>query len=301
MKVKDIIWHFFLTTRPYSYAGEIARGIFFGLLLNPLACQQQYTIMVSSILTLLMWIYFNWQSDWIQKDEGRLPPSYWLCFSPIVFSAMLCIYYEQLTGVAGIGVYMCFILLYSQKKHHQYLGLLSPILRMATIYGHFFMLCMFFNITPNKEMLIIVSFIALLKGIRNFIGDIRDINKDKWEIPARYGIDISVIVYRVSFIVLIFISQAINNRDYSYVFMTLAIICWGTLEVIFKIFNGIKIHLFGYYGHQSLIVIISIFLSLLASSSIPSERSSLTLFSTLLILLASTQFLYKKNPGKNYN
>ncbi len=286
--------HFFLTTRPYSYAGEIARGIFFGLSVHPQ--DPVNTIAISAVLSLLMWIYFNWQSDWIQNDPGRIAPPYVLCFSPLAIAVGICLLNGQLLGILGIVVYSMAIVLYSLKTTYKSLGIFGPLLRVASVFGQFIMIITFFNKMPENSLIIIVFFMAFFKGIRNLVGDIRDIRTDKWELPARFGVGATMYVIRISFLLLILLGSMIKETNVSIISIVFAIVSYILLEILAAKFKDKNMYLIGYSGHRFLVITTSVYLIIMAYFSGLSTLGVLI----LLILLLASYGLYKKIPGKNY-
>ncbi len=175
---KDITYNFFLTSRPYSYGGEIARAEVFALLLVH-NCSL-HDMIFSAVVTLLMWMYFNWQSDWIQKDPGRMNPSVFICFMPLVLALLLAFFQARWWGIAGISIYLFTILLYPLKTKFKNFGMLGPVFRMLTVQGHFLMIMAGLRRLPDRDTMIIVALVTVFIGIRNLVGDIRDIQTDKW-------------------------------------------------------------------------------------------------------------------------
>lgn len=224
MDFKNKVINFFLTTRPYSYTGEIARGIVFGLALSPQ--KPLSTIMICTLLSLLMWLYFNWQSDYIQNDPGRIKPSLILCYSPLFLTLLTCIVTGQFFGVVGVLVYVITILLYAIKTKASIIGTLSPLIRILTVIAHFVMIATYFNQFPDKNLIIVVLYIAIYKGIRNLVGDIRDIRTDKMEIPARFGIAISINIIRIGYIILLGLTCFINMKEISIISFIFALLGW---------------------------------------------------------------------------
>ena len=78
--------HFFLTSKPYSYASEMLCAVVFGIFLTGRADGRVPAWMA---LALFMWLSFNWISDFIQRDRGRIRPPVWLWAAPLVMALSL--------------------------------------------------------------------------------------------------------------------------------------------------------------------------------------------------------------------
>lgn len=243
-----------------------------------------------------MWFYFNWQSDWIQKDPGRINPSFYICFTPLLFSFIIAFTQGGLLGIMGVSVYLLTILLYSLKAKNKNFGIFGPAFRIITILGHFTMLSACLHHLPSGNTLIVVLVISFFKGIRNLIGDIRDIRTDKWELPARLGITISKTAIRIMFIITISLSFFINDKILVITSLFFLVFSWCSLEVLFSLFKKKDTYLIGYLGHRLLILTISIYLSILLFC----VGFSILAISILIILLFLLQPFYTIIPGKKY-
>ena len=285
--------NFLLTSRPYSWVGEIARGIFLGLYIHPSA--PLGTAVFSATISLLMWLYFNWQIDWIQKDPGRISPHILLCYCPLFVTLILCFINANLTGTVGILVYVVTILLYAVKAKYKRMGILGPLFRIGTIFGQFAMICFAFHYIPDNSLILIVLVIAMFKGIRNLIGDIRDINTDKWEIPARYGINVSMGIIRLTIFSMVILSLFIQQLSILATSLLFFTISGAVLELFFWKFKN-NAASFGYLAHRFLVISISVYLIVLTTFvGVPYPFAFLFIF-----LLVALQISYNLIPGKSY-
>ena len=294
MKRRNTAYNFFLTSRPYSYAGEIARSIVFTLLLAPASLPN--TLIYTVIITLLMWLYFNWQSDWIQKDPGRITPSVYLCFGPLLVAFILSYIEGHLLGILGVLIYSCTILLYPLKARYKKIGVIGPLLRAITILGHFVMISACLHQFPTNTSILIVVVIASFKGIRNLIGDIRDIKTDKWELPARFGITKTTNILRLSFLFTIVLSLMIHERNIFLLTIFLAGSSWIVFEMLILILEKSQAYMVGYLCHRYMILSISTYLIILAIF-LGLQKIDVVLLSMILII---SQLFYNSIPGKNY-
>ncbi len=254
----NLIKHFFLTSKPYSYAGEVSRGILYSLLLSP--TNKILAISISASISFLMWLYFNWQSDFIQQDIGRIRPPKILFLIPLLIAMLISTYLGGIIGFSGIVIYSLSIVLYSFKAKNSFLGIIGPFLRflngMALLIAVAF--CLRLNLTINT--LFIALIVSLYLAIRNLIGDVRDIKNDKWEIPARFGMVTTLKIVRGGFIILLL----------SYIFLALKEILpfYGVIIIILSIlfseiaivrFDFNKPHIWGYIMHRILVILLPVF------------------------------------------
>lgn len=291
--ISNRILHFFLTSRPYSYINEVSRGIIFGLLIYPII--NQNGIVEIGVLSMLVWVYFNWQSDWIQKDKGRLRPTVLLCYSPLILTISYCLYSKHFFGILGVIIYVFTILLYSLKANNRFLGKYAFLLRMFSVSGHLMMIVFFLEQIPQKESVGLIFVLTLIKGISNFVGDIRDVRTDKYEFPAKYGIPLSYKLLRFLFIISLLFSFIINQQVVFVCTFSVLIIQWGIFEVLTKKYPKSP-YIVGYIYHRFLVLTTSIYQTLLLLYF----GVNLYFVFILIIVMVITQFSYIKIPGKNY-
>ena len=92
--------HFFLTSKPYSYASEMSRAVVFGIFLTGRADGRVPVWMVLALF--FMWLSFNWISDFIQRDCGRIRPPVWLWAAPLVMAPSLAASSGGVYGALGV-------------------------------------------------------------------------------------------------------------------------------------------------------------------------------------------------------
>jgi len=272
----------------------MALGVFLGLSLHP--SDLSNTAISSAVLSLLMWLYFNWQSDWIQKDPGRIIPPLFLWISPLIIAILLCFLRGGGSGIIGVFIYSLTIILYSLKAKHKRLGTFGPLFRAISIFGQLAMIAFYFNQVPDIKLIIIVIFIAIYMGIRNLIGDIRDIRTDKWEIPAMFGSKVSLVILRVGFLTIFSMTFFLEPKNISIISTIFVIISWCALEILAARFKESDFYLFGYWMHKFLIITISSYFVVMANFMGLSNSGTSILFLILILF----QPFYKLLPGKNY-
>ena len=179
-------WHFFLTSRPYSYADNAARALL--VCGQAGAAQDSATLWRASLVSLLMWLHLNWYSDRRQRQAGRLLPSARMVWLPVALSAVLIIPCG-FTAYIGLGLYLLSIRLYPCKAVYPALGIYGPLFRGLTVGAHvLFVLSLVPGPHPlTPEFVFLALALSLLQAARNLVGDIRDIGQDRFELPARFG------------------------------------------------------------------------------------------------------------------
>lgn len=291
---RSLIKHFFLTSKPYSYAGEISRGVLFALILLP--SNLDSVIIISACISLLMWLYFNWQSDYIQRDRGRLQPPLMLFLFPFIIVSSIAYYLNEFSGLLGIVIYAISIILYSYKTKNKLLGLLGPILRLLNGLAFFVSLSLIFNLTVTSEALVIAFVVSFFLAIRNFVGDVRDINTDKYEFPARFGAKLSANIIRFSLMFLIIISIITQSKIINFYSILIVILSWITFELLILKFIYEKPDLWGYLFHRVLIISVTLFQLLLITMYLDDFR----IYLFIIALLFITQPFYFYLPSKSF-
>jgi len=291
---RNIINHFFLTSKPYSYAGEISRGILFTLILLPPNFDS--SIIISACISLLMWLYFNWQSDYIQRNKGRLKPPRTLFLIPFVISALLAYYLNTFMGFLGIVIYALSIILYSYKAKYKLIGLFGPILRLLNGLAFFIALSLIFNLSITGQAFLTAFVVSFFLAIRNLVGDVRDINTDKYEFPARYGAKPSANLIRFSLLFLIIISIISGTKNINLYAISFVILSWIIFEILILKLNYERADLWGYLFHRTLIISVTIFHLLLITTYLNDFR----IYLFIIVLLLITQPFYFYLPSKSF-
>jgi hypothetical protein len=286
--------HFFLTSKPYSYASELSIGLLFCLFLKP--HNVRHSLITAAALTLLMWLYFNWQSDYIQKDPGRIKPPFWLWFVPLFISSGIGFISGGLWGIFGVCLYAAAIILYSFKAKIPALGMLGPFFRVLTVAGNFFMISFALACKPDRMSIIFLILLAVLKGTRNLVGDVRDMKTDKWEIPAKFGDKAAFIIVNFAFIFELVLILLVLKGNMTFPATIIFILTWFILILLYFCFHRNSPHQWGYWGHRFLIIMVTIFQTLLAYQfGLP-----VTWVFLIVGLLVALQFCYTILPGKNF-
>jgi len=291
---RNLVRHFFLTSKPYSYAGEVSRGILYSLILLP--DNKILAIYISASISFLMWLYFNWQSDYIQQDTGRFRPPKLLFLIPLFITLYISFYFGGLEGLFGIILYALSIILYSYKAKNSILGVLGPFLRLLNGISLFIAVAFSLRLNITIDALFVALIVSLYLAIRNLIGDVRDIKKDKWEFPARFGGQRTTFLIRLLFLVLFSLCLFAGVSIVPYFASAIVLISWILLELLVYKFGYDRSDLWGYVCHRILVMLVAVFhLALIY----PLYRDY-TLYLVIVILILITQPLYYFLPSKAF-
>jgi len=282
------IRHFYLTSKPYSYISEISCGILFYFILNPFSKSNSLFLII--IQTLSMWLYFNWQSDKIQRDSGRLPPSAVLVGTPLIISIIIGFYLGGILGILGVVFYAFTICLYALKALKSWAGPIGPIFRIFTIIGHYISIWSLSPTLLTTKSIIIIILICIWKGVRNLIGDVRDIQNDVHELPAKYGAVLSLWIIRLGLFISILLVIKISVWSTFYI----TLIAWLFLELFQYYF--IEPYKWGYITHR-IFILITVIIQLIYAQ-IYGLHTLWSIFLFILALLFNST--YSKLPGKNF-
>jgi hypothetical protein len=242
-----------------------------------------------------MWLFLNWFSEAIQKDPSRIIPRPAVVWTPFFLSLLLCAR-EGTGAVVFLIVFTLTIAAYPWKAKSPVLGPLGPILRGITILTHALLIIAYVDgfRRLSCDAMYVVGFLALLHVARNLVGDIRDMEKDQYELPARFGFRVSYNVVRVilgsSLVVAWF-----TNVFYPALVVPL-IVQWLGLEFLAVAYRGNNTHLVGYVGHR-LFVITYTCAQIGVCKSVGIAPSTCWVLSAILVCL---QLSYRHTPGKTY-
>lgn len=248
------------------------------------------------LLSLFMWLYFNWQSDRIQKNVGRAVVPLWLCALPLSAVALLLLASGRPYGLIGVFLYALTIALYAQKAIRPSFGSWGPVLRGLTVLGHFAMIVASVGRSPDIGACLIALLLAVLKAVKNLVGDVRDIQTDQHEIPARYGPRTTMWLLRGGFVMSILLFLAVVNAGVPEWPIAFLLVSWVVLEILYLRFRENEAYKWGYFGHRMLVVLTTLFLLGLLYTVGLGPFGLLLLLAALLVLHLTYGFL----PGKTF-
>lgn len=291
--LKGGVAHFTLTSRPYSYADNLARGLLSCALVGQGGDFR--SIWIASILSLLMWLFLNWHSETRQKDVGRLTPPKWVTWTPLVLSVGLCATVNP-ASLPFLAFYVGSILLYPLKAIAPAFGPAGPFFRTLTVAAHCLtvMAAVRDVVEISRTAILVIVALGVFHGTRNLVGDIRDIRQDRFEIPARYGFSIAMNIVRASFASILLLSCFIPHG-----ILALAVplvIQWIALEALAWRLGSGGAPLVGYLGHR-LFVVLFTFSELAFAWMLGATPWICGTIGALTLLLHPT---YALIPGKKY-
>lgn len=287
------IYQYILLTRPYSYVCNVARGILVCGVMG-LATDLR-ALWVSAITSLLMWVFLNWTSDARQKDEGRIIPPLSLQLLPMVATLMITVSFSHY-ALFFFFLFVLTIYIYPMKAVHPNIGLLGPLFRGFTILAHF--LYTIYLISPEKgvtkESIPIIAAFTILHIVRNLIGDVRDVQKDRYEFPKKFGIKSSLWVIRFMFILsmmpILMISDGIILLGYP------TLLLWGLYEFLTAAYGSEYAFMAGYVGHRVFVVLFTLMEVAIAHAYGVNPAVCLV----MIILTVVLNLFYTMTPGKSY-
>jgi hypothetical protein len=286
--------HFFLTSKPYSYSSEISQALVFYL---ALARQKiPADIGMVALQCLVMWLFFNWQSDRIQKDKGRFVPPLLLVLVPLGIALAIGYAAGGIYGVGGVLAHAFTIQTYSLKARHSLVGPFGPLLRSITVVGQFLRVWGFLGLqSPSTLTFYALAALAVWNGCRNLVGDVRDVRTDVNELPARWGIGFArwVIRFCNSMVLILCLVGNLPGRKGALVTVTLS---WLILEVLAYRFGDAEAYKWGYLGHR-ILVVASVMLHLSLAQPLGLSWTWITI---LLLATVGFQPCYYLLPGKRF-
>ena len=289
------VLHFFLTSKPYSYASEMTRSLAFYLVLT--GDTRFESLLAVSIQTLALWLYFNWQSDRIQSDPGRIRPPLMIILSAAIVGIWIGYAMGGVWGVGGALVYIATICAYPLKARSPFWGPLGPVLRLLTQLGGFVMICGLSKVFPDVVAFSIAVALSVWLLIRNLVGDVRDVRTDVYELPARYGTGITKWAIRVGLLVTGIILWLALSSESKPAILSLSVVAlmFAVLEMLYVVY-AIEPYKWGYVGHRFM-VMVTVVLNLVISLmyGLPVEWLLIMIFLTITL-----QYCYKFLPGKRF-
>jgi hypothetical protein len=153
-----------------------------------------WDVLRAAALSVLTWLFFNWYSDSLQRNPGRIVPPIWLVIAPLAASAAI-VGLARPSALVGLLIYLAFILAYPLKAMRRWAGPLGPMLRGLSASAQFAMVIWLFQPMPHLSRVqwLLIAAITLAQAARNLLGDIRDMKTDKFEFPARSGASASYV------------------------------------------------------------------------------------------------------------
>ena len=285
--------HFLFTSKPYSYASNIAVGV--------MVCEfagrgiHSSNIVNVAIVSILMWFFLNWYSDSIQKDSGRFVPSKLLIWSPFIVTFVMSAH-QNVVAVLFLLIHGAIIMLYPLKATHHIVAPFGPLIRGMTIFTQVFFILAFIGELSSitYDFILVVLAISLLHVGRNLIGDIRDILQDRYEIPARFGFAVSLWTVRI---VMTVVSCLVFFVPKGMISIGLPVaIQWISFEMLVVFISKGNENIIGYLGHR--LFILTLTSACILAGFFFGLSGKICIILTALMLLLQPTYTYL--PGKQF-
>ncbi len=286
------IVHFYYTSKPYSYIGQVSMGILIPLIIKQNLLSNEF--LGIGFFSLLSWLYFNWQSDFIQKDKGKIRPPLLLLLLPLFAMIMIIILHYDDYRFFWIIPFIISVCLYSYKALSKKMGKIGPFLRFITVIGFSVMILGILGTFPKLSLIKVIIIIAIFKALRNLIGDIRDMKTDMFELPVI--LDYSKIISIIRYIFILLNILTVLFSVYVFAILFWVNFSWIFFEILNIKFGKNKFDYTGYFTHRFLTVSITfLFIHLCYLNSFDPIYCIVLVLSTIFL-----QYTYSKVPGKNY-
>lgn len=252
----------------------------------------------SPILTgLFLWLGLNWVSEAHQEDPGRMKPPTWLVVGTVALSMAAASCASRAAGWWAF-IHYAFVLVYAAKKRSAFLGLVSSGSRGLTVFAGCACLASAASgrFWPTDNALWFAIFLALTHSCRNLVGDIRDSETDRYELPAVAGIKASVLVCFAWLVCAAAAAQFIAHQELRWVSEVFIILVAASLYWLCKSIPAKGVRLAGRDLHQRLVFGFAAF-CLICSGL---EGLCIAALIPLTLLLALLHPTYRLTPGKEY-
>jgi hypothetical protein len=244
-----------------------------------------------------MWLYFNWQSDRIQLDPGRIRPPLTIIVVPALVGAGIGFWGGGVWGILGVLIYAATIRTYALKARSPFWGPLGPLLRMINGFGQFFMVCGLSKTFPDQNSFIIAFALSIWLGARNLVGDVRDIRTDVYELPVRFGAKITQWIIRFGFVITgTMIGAAVSSASKSMLpILLIVVITFTMMEKLYAIYKK-EPYKWGYAGHRVMVIAtVALHLAVAVYYGLP-----WIWVLGMALLTITLHYCYSFLPGKNF-
>ncbi len=202
MELKQTLWNSFILIRPYSLMNIVAIVLLTNVFLfNKLIVG--FELFVNILIGLLVWISVVYLLEIFHKkvDHRRSIP---LILFLISILSLFFLIHSNLNAILVLILLLLFDLIYSSKVKDWFLSSFVFIFRGSAEIGLIFILIFLNNQSPLNEkffpLLLSVYFITIS---RNLVGDIRDIYRDKFTFPKKFGLNLSYLLSSLFLIIVI--------------------------------------------------------------------------------------------------
>ena len=250
----SIIKKLFLLTRLYSYGATMSSTL---LSLALVKCFAPLLIIQAWVLGLLMWAGLNFASERLQQNPGREIPPIWILCVTLAPGLIVAISSSSLLTLVYLA-YLCSVFLYPLKAMFKPFGAFGPLLRgfNAFFQSLYFLILFGGNEFITSKNLLIISIIPILHIARNLLGDLRDIGKDTFEFPKKFGTPTTLILCVGVLLVAFFIGLEVLSHWQALCILFLA--AYPLLTTIYYLKIGKSNAHAGFVGHKAFVLAVPI-------------------------------------------
>lgn len=136
----------------------------------------------------LCWCSLNLVSERVQRDPGRLVPTWAIALAPLALAGFVVVTWRGVAALAPVAVLVLLIFAYPLKARVSWAGPLGPVVRglqTATLYW------LGVALARGQPSAALATGLALAQVARSLLADIRDVATDTFELPRRIGVGAS--------------------------------------------------------------------------------------------------------------
>lgn len=272
-----------IITRPYSWGGIILLGILAnviatkGLVLNA-------DLTVDVFTALLIWSSSVYILEFFHKKVDSREPVTLLLPAVLIFILVSIMAWKNaLTLLFSLLVIIVSVVIYSSKIKKFPLSGFSFMFRGLIEVNIFLIILFFHSFHDINSIFPVLLAIYFMTNSRNLIGDIRDVEFDKYTFPKKYGVQASYVISTILLLLAIF-----NAYNFEVTFPLIAYILVLALSrdayFLHRIFVVTTIFFYANYIlfvlNESIIVVNILFVSIILTftySMVPRKSNSLDL------------------------
>ena len=218
-----------LMTRPYSWVGVILISIIANMTSKKILIFDG-ELLLDCAVGLLLWITTIFFVEHFHEKEDkrtRIPP--WVPAS-LIFLLSLIMAFKNIFTLLLLPLMLLFVMLYALKIKDWMLSCFSFMFRGLLEVVGFLVIFFFHSNHFSNEIFPLLLTIFLITNSRNLIGDIRDVNFDRYTFPKKYGIKLSYLVSAT----LIILSIIILPNIYANIHVALPLVTILTLMIFVR-------------------------------------------------------------------
>lgn len=174
-----------LLTRPYSWLDAALTGVV-GVW-SASGSARAPAMAAGAVVAWLLWCGFNLYSDRVQEDPGRPCPPAWLIWSCVAIAAGTAVVFGGVIALLPIAAFVGVMAVYPYKALTPVLGPLGPVMRGLQTVLLVLVGSMLVGSGTRVDGQLLAGFF-LVQVARSLVADVRDVDRDRFELPKRIGI-----------------------------------------------------------------------------------------------------------------